>query len=113
MVVLACDPSIDDAVWVENETASDLQFRLITTEGEPFDLSVRVDAGEGGWVLSGGQLGTGSGLTVNGCTVGDLIALDPEGREVARHPPPLCADGVWTIGTSSPQEAPRFADPGH
>jgi hypothetical protein len=49
-------------------------------------------------LLSGSQLSPGAGLAVDFCTAGDLIALDPSGREIARHPPPLCAGSTWVIG---------------
>jgi hypothetical protein len=36
-------------------------------------------------------------LGPDGCTTGPLVALDPGGREVARHLPPLCIDDTWVI----------------
>jgi hypothetical protein len=33
----------------------------------------------------------------NGCTTGDVVARNPAGREVARHPPGLCLDELWIV----------------
>lgn len=92
------DQGITDAVWVTNNTQVTLHFTIIRPGGEPWDLSARIPAGQTGAVFTSGNLGPG-GLGVNGCTVGDLIAYDPSGREVVRHSPPLCVRDKWTIGS--------------
>jgi hypothetical protein len=33
----------------------------------------------------------------DGCTVGDLVARRPDGREIARHDGPVCVGDVWII----------------
>jgi hypothetical protein len=91
------DQGITDPVWVTNNTHVPLRFTIITPYGKPFDLG-QVPAGGTVPLLTGSQLGPGAGLMVDRCTVGDLIAYDPSGREVARHPPPFCARDKWTIG---------------
>jgi hypothetical protein len=100
------DAGRTDTVWVRNSTAVTLQFTIIDIDGKPFDLHTEVAPGETVALLSGGQLASDEGLMVDRCTVGDVIAYDPTGGEVARHPPPLCAraQDVWTIGPpGSPQ----------
>jgi hypothetical protein len=99
------DVSRTDAVWVVNNTHVTLHFTIIKLDGKPFDLTDEVPPGELVGLLSGFQLDSDS-LGLNRCTVGDLIAYDPNGREVARHPPGLCArtKDVWTIAPlGSPQ----------
>src|SRR6266511_427010 len=102
----ACvDFHITDAVWVKNLTSNSLHFELIMVNGRRFPLVRNIAPGQEDTVLSGGQLSPDAGLTVNRCTVGDLIALAADGHEVARHPPPLCAREVWVIegnGSSEP-----------
>lgn len=39
------------------------------------------------------------------CTVVPFVAHDPDGNEVARHPPGLCLGETWTIGEG--EHSPR------
>jgi len=105
LAVAACggiftDEGITDSVRVQNNTNLTLHFKIIKVDGKLFDLYEQVAPGGRLNLLSGGQLAADEGLMVDRCTVGDVIAYDPSGREVARHPPPLCArtHDVWTIG---------------
>jgi len=104
--VVACvDTHIADAVWVKNHTPDSLHFELVAVDGRRFPLVRNIAPQQEGAVLTGSQLNPGAGLTVDRCTVGDLIALAPDGHEVTRHPPPLCAREVWVIegpGSSEP-----------
>jgi hypothetical protein len=36
------------------------------------------------------------------CTIGDTVAFDLQGHEVARHPPGICYASVWVITTTAP-----------
>ena len=108
LLIAGCynDAGRTDSVWVRNNTDVTLQFTIIDVEGKPFDLTDEVTPGETYGLLGGSQLSRSAGLGIDGCTVGDLIAYDPSGREVARHPPSLCARtrDAWTIGPlGSPQ----------
>ena len=90
-----------DAVWVKNETATDLHFEIVRPNGELFALPrPTIRRGETDYVLDYGQLTTG-GLGANGCTTGDLIARAPDESEMSRHPAGLCVRQTWTI-TSAP-----------
>lgn len=96
--VAACDDQgITDAVIVKNHTKTTLHFTLVIANGEPFALHRDLATGEEVAVLTGSQLSSNAGMMRNRCTVGDLIAYAPDGHEVARHAPPLCAPGVWVI----------------
>jgi hypothetical protein len=94
------DVGVTDGVWVRNSTDVTLHFAIIKADGKPFDLTDEVTPGETYELLHGSQLSSGAGLMVDRCTVGDLIAYDPSGREIARHPPGLCArtKDLWKIG---------------
>lgn len=94
-----------DALWVRNGTTVKLHFTIISADGTPHQLPTVIAPGETGTLLSVDQQAS-AGALVDGCTVRDLIAYDPSGREVARHRPPLCVKSQdhWTVGSlGSPQ----------
>lgn len=91
------EPGLDAAITAKNETDEVLTFRLFA-EGEWVDLpSPRLASGQTEPVLSRASLFEPSTLTVDGCTEGDLVAVAPDGSEVARHAPPLCDGDHWVI----------------
>lgn len=91
------------AVTVTNQTAETLTFEVFGA-GEWRDLPLSLPPGRSGAVLFGTDLVEPSLRTVNGCTEGDLVATDTDGREIARHPPPLCDGDTWTI-TGEPESS--------
>jgi hypothetical protein len=99
------DPGITSGVQVVNETGETISFE-VAADGERFSLPGRFEPGEGGLVISGSALGPDSLVTENGCTTGDLIALDRSGAEIARHPPPMCDGDVWVVNSASGSPAP-------
>jgi hypothetical protein len=91
------EPSLSAAITAKNETSEVLTFRLFA-EGEWVDPpSPRLAPGQTEPVLSRASLFEPSTLTVDGCTEGDLVAVAPDGSEVARHSPPLCDGDHWVI----------------
>lgn len=66
-------------------------------DGEWLELPPTLAPGRSEAILYGSELIEPSRVTVNGCTEGDLVALAPDGREVARHSPPLCDGDAWVI----------------
>lgn len=84
------------AVTVTNETAETLEFKVFGA-GEWRELPLSLPPGQSGAVLFGSDLVEPSLRTVDGCTEGDLVATTTDGREVARHPPPLCDGDRWVI----------------
>ena len=84
------------AITASNQTDETLEFRVFGG-GEWWDLPLTLPPGQSGSVLGGALLGEPTSVTVDGCTEGDLIALTPDGREVARHPPPLCKGDNWVV----------------
>jgi hypothetical protein len=66
-------------------------------DGEWLDLPVSLPPGRSDAILFGSDLMEPSRLTVDGCTEGDVAAYGPDGREVARQPPPLCDGDNWVI----------------
>jgi hypothetical protein len=96
--VASCDRF--GAITVRNNTTVLLHFYVVGTDGAKFPLVSTVASGASGAVIYGGNFNNGSLITRNGCTVGDLVALDPTGREVARKAPPLCANDTWTVNST-------------
>ncbi|MGH2394553.1 MAG: hypothetical protein ACRDGH_13885 [Candidatus Limnocylindria bacterium] len=97
LTLSACeDPNLGRAVGAENHTDSVLTFGAIV-DGEILPISGRAEPGEAVTILGGLRFSEYSVITDGDCTKVDLVALDPNGREVARHPPPLCLDEVWVI----------------
>jgi hypothetical protein len=98
MLLGGCDEHITDAVLVTNNTGSPLHFQLVLVDGRPFDLVTIAKPGETIRLLAGSQLSDDSGMTKDRCTVGELRAIDPNGRVVQRLPPPICATTTVVIG---------------
>jgi hypothetical protein len=107
LAITGCNDSGRTAtVWVGNNTDVTLHFAIIDAHGKPFELRKEAAPGELIGLIEGSLLSPDAGIMIDACTLGDLIAYDPAGREVARHPPGLCArtKDVWTIGPpASPQ----------
>lgn len=96
-ILVGCDPGITDGIEALNETDVTVHFE-VEADGERYALPGEFDPGEGSLVISGSALGPDSLVTSDGCTTGDLIALDEDGEEIARHPPPLCDGDVFVVG---------------
>jgi hypothetical protein len=94
----ACiDSHITDAISVTNASSETLHFEITTVAGEPFPLQRSAAPGQTIRLLDGSQLSDDAGLTRNRCTVGELRAIEPDGRVVAAWPPPVCADTTLTV----------------
>lgn len=92
----ACeDPRFGQSVRGENRTSRVLTFAAIV-DGENVRIPGSAEPGESISLLPG-PFSDHSVITEGDCTKVDLVALDPAGREVARHPPPLCLDDTWVI----------------
>jgi hypothetical protein len=96
LVATGCIDAFDTTgVSVRNNTAVTLRFKTVVG-GIEYPLSA-VEPHTVGNVLLGTDLQADNLKTKNGCTVGDLIAMDPSGAEIARHPAPLCKGDQWVI----------------
>jgi hypothetical protein len=94
------DQGITDAIVVRNNTTVPVHLSVVLSDGTLFDMHTVVAPGAAFLLhadIPGGK------MMPDGCTVGDLIAYDPSGREIARRPPPLCVrkNDVWTIGPAA------------
>jgi hypothetical protein len=97
LALSACeDPRFGRAVVADNHTNTVLTFAAIV-DGESTPIAESAEPGESITLISGLAFSEHSVITEGDCTKVDLVALDPAGREVARHPPPLCIDEVWVI----------------
>ena len=102
LLIGGCEAGRLDGIVVQNETDIELHFAVIRPDGTVYDIVDR--APPGGTAIVIGPSDTG--LIRDRCTVGDLIALDPKGVEVARRAPPICINERWVIpgpgATASP-----------
>lgn len=101
VVLGACDGPFREpanrAIVIHNRTATPLTFRIIVGDRQG-DLPGPLAAGQSSPVIYFVDGIVDGPLTdSDGCTKGDVIAYDPSGREVARHPPGLCVDETWVI----------------
>ena len=102
--LLGCGPppvsdiGITNGVEVDNQTPYDLHYETIV-DGTVYKLGYPGHRGRD-LIISANQLDSTSLIGSNGCTKGDVVALTPEGREFARHKPPLCVNDIWVIGAT-------------
>jgi hypothetical protein len=92
------DQYITRGVGGRNETATKLHF-VVRVGGKEYQLAPKLEPGASTLLVSGSAFGPSSFIADERCTKGDLVALAEDGREFARHPPPLCIGDVWTITT--------------
>lgn len=90
------EPRLGPAITGKNATDEVLTFRVLGETGW-LDLPAMLRPGQDDIVMDGGFLAEPTVVAVDGCTDGDLVALAPDGREVARHAPPLCGGDHWII----------------
>jgi hypothetical protein len=84
------------AALVNNQTSTTLRFAVeLPDELHYTGGFARPD--ETNWAVLHLE-GQPEGISLkDGCVAGDLVALDLDGGEVARHPGPLCLGDTWTI----------------
>ena len=97
---------LSDGIQALNETEETIRFEVIGDGGQRFDLATVFEPGQGGLVIGGSAIGPDSLITEDGCTTGDLIALDARGAEIARHPPPLCDGDLFIVSAPSGSQPP-------
>jgi hypothetical protein len=95
-VMVACT-SVDrvDDPYVSNESGVSVSLSIIKN-GQTIPLSVTVLDGHLSNIPQ----------YRDACTDGILVAIDPDGIEVARHAAPLCHGETWTIGPPGGSQAP-------
>jgi hypothetical protein len=85
-----------EGVFVLNQTSTTLRF-AVQLPDELLRTGGFAEPGERGAAVTQVE-GSPEGRSLrDGCLVGDLVALDLDGREVARHLGPLCLGDTWTI----------------
>jgi hypothetical protein len=85
------------AIRIDNRTGFELTF-MMHIDGAWLELGAPIGANATGNIL--GTLGDVSHSRVlrpDGCTIGDVVAFQDDGVEVARHPPPLCLGETWAV----------------
>jgi hypothetical protein len=105
-------PGFNVSISVTNKTAVPLHFTIVRTDGVTATIPTDVPAGAQMPLISGGQLDASVKWVLNNCTVGPLIAYGPDGLEMARHAPPLCASNntIWIIGGTGTPAPPVGSD---
>ena len=114
LLVAGCDAPLGDAIGATNNTSVPLTFQVVMADGQPLTVT-RIPLPPGGTagILTGPAVTDPTSLTTrNGCTFGDILALDPAGHVVARRKPPLCNHQMWVIqlpapsGSANPSASP-------
>lgn len=90
------DPTLGRGITVRNDTDVPLTFQGLLN-GEVVPLPARVSAGGTAIVIDAAALGEHSRVGEDGCTTVSVIALGPDGEEVARAEPPLCVGDEWVV----------------
>lgn len=93
-------PGFGYGISARNDTGIRLHFAIIRTDGTTLVLAGSDTAPGAQTLLVGGsQLDPEGKIVANWCTVGDVIAYGPDGQEIGRRKPPLCADkqDIWIV----------------
>lgn len=90
------DPTLGRGITVRNETEASLTFQGLLN-GEVVPLPARVGPNDTVIVIDAAALGEHSRVGEDGCTTVPVIALGPNGEEVARAEPPLCVGDEWVV----------------
>jgi hypothetical protein len=104
LAVAACEGGAFANIGVENDTGVPLHFYLNMVNGGRRDYPLTLQPGARGPLIT--SFSSTSLETRNGCTVGDLVALNPQGREIARRKPPLCVNEIWTVTVDGASPGP-------
>ena len=96
-----CVDSAAQTIGIDNTTGALLRVEVLGPGGKAFQKSATVEPGLQ-VLLLGTEVGEDGPLLKDGCTVGDAIALNMTGREVARRPPPRCMGDVWIVSSATP-----------
>ena len=92
-------PGFGYTIAARNDTGIRLHFALTRSDGTVQSLALSDTAPGAQTVLISGSLLSDSGIVLNWCTVGDVIAYGPDNQVVGRRSPQLCADkqDLWIV----------------
>jgi len=97
LVLLGCeDPTLGRGITVRNETDAPITFQWIL-DGEVVTLAGELSPGGTGTLVGAANLGEHSRVGEDGCTTVPVVALGPDGEQVARAEPPLCVGDEWVV----------------
>jgi hypothetical protein len=112
--LMACSDvngSLTAGIEVENRTSLALHFTLVRPDGQTMTLGgADLAPGAKRVLISGSMLDPDAGWLKDRCIAGPLVAYGPDGTEIARRDPPMCAtsnslwivDGLIPVGTGFP-----------
>jgi hypothetical protein len=95
--------------WINVRNATLVTLRFYTLDGGTLrpvwgKLDVPYPPGDASQLIDPTMTGAGGILDASGCTTGELIAQDANGREIARHGPGLCEGDTWVISAPTPSD---------
>ena len=101
LVLLGCeDPTLGRGITVRNETDVPITFRWIV-DGEVVTLAGELSPGDTDILVGAANLGENGRFGQDGCTTAPVVALRPDGEEIARAKPPLCVGDEWVVQSPS------------
>ena len=105
-LALGCDEPRNYGITVVNETEHQLYLRVVTEDNFYRLGGSAVEPGSSLVVIVARGAVPESDLIIgkDRCLLGDLVAVTPDEREIARQPPPVCLDPnyTWVIGENAP-----------
>lgn len=94
------DPTLGRGITVRNETDVPITFQWIL-DGEVVTLAGELSPGGTDMLVGAANLGEHGRFGSDGCTTVPVVALGPDGEEVARAEPPLCVGDEWVVQRAS------------
>jgi len=97
LVLLGCeDPTLGRGITVRNGTDVSLTLQWLL-DGEVVTVSTSIPPGGTGMLIGAANLGAHGRFGEDGCTTVPVVALGPDGEQVARADPPLCVGDEWVV----------------
>jgi len=90
------DPTLGRGILYRNETDVTVTFQWLL-DGEVVTGYEQVAPGDSGQLIGAANLGEHSLVGEDGCTTVPVVALGPDGEEIARAEPPLCVGDEWVV----------------
>jgi hypothetical protein len=94
------DPTLGRGILYRNETDITVTFQWLL-DGEVVTGYEQVGPGDSGQLIGAANLGEHSLVGENGCTTVPVVAVGPDGEEIARAEPPLCVGDEWVVRRGS------------
>lgn len=101
LVLAGCEtPTLGRGIVVRNETDVAITFEWLLEEGV-VPRTTPVGPGEEAMLIGDDRLGEHSRVGEDGCTTVPIVALGPDGEQIARAEPPMCVGDEWVVQSDS------------